>query len=131
MSFSLTSACRLGPSADYVVINLSSPNTPGLRDLQRVESMRRILLACSEARDNAIRSRTLSASLPQQLTAPSPLLPLLVKISPDLTREEKESIARLLLALHSEGKIDGMIVSNTTVTRPASMVSPDAHEIGS
>jgi hypothetical protein len=70
------------------------------------------------------------ASLPQQLSPPSLVLPLLVKLSPDLTREEKESIARLLLALHAEGKIDGLIVSNTTTARPACLVSPEKSETG-
>jgi dihydroorotate dehydrogenase len=114
-----------------VVINVSSPNTPGLRDLQRTESMSRIILACSEARDRALLSRSnTAATLPKQITPPSPLLPLLVKISPDLSREEKECLARLLVSLHSQGKIDGMIVSNTTTTRPASLLSADAKETG-
>jgi hypothetical protein len=89
--------------------------------------MSRIILACSEARDRALLARSnTAATLPKQITPPAPLLPLLVKISPDLSREEKECIARLLLSLHSQGKIDGMIVSNTTTSRPASLLSTEA-----
>lgn len=93
--------------------------------------MNRIILACSDARDKAIRSRSLdSASMSQSIGPMSTVLPLLVKLSPDLTREEKESIGRLLLSLYSEGKIDGMIISDTTISRPASLVSADAKETG-
>ena len=90
--------------------------------------MSRIILACSDARDKAIRSRGLDSAQP--IGPLSTVLPLLVKLSPDLTREEKESIARLLLILYSEGKIDGMIISDTTISRPASLVSTDAKETG-
>lgn len=114
-----------------MVINVSSPNTPGLRDLQKTEAMSRIILACSEARDNALQSKLrTAATLPKQINSSSKILPLLVKISPDLTREEKEQIAQLLMNLHFAGKIDGMIISNTTVSRPASLISADAKEIG-
>lgn len=84
--------------ADYLVINISSPNTIGLRALQGREALRALLEAVLEAR-SAHAGR-----------AP----PLLVKIAPDLTEEECADIAAVALDL----KIDGLIVSNTTITRP-------------
>ncbi|MCP6456961.1 quinone-dependent dihydroorotate dehydrogenase, partial [Klebsiella pneumoniae] len=74
-----TSAREVAPWADYLVVNVSSPNTPGLRDLQAVESLRPILVAVRSAADAAAR-RT---------------VPLLVKIAPDLADEEVDAIADL------------------------------------
>ena len=96
----------VAPHADYVVINVSSPNTPGLRDLQ------------SEARLQAIL-RAVRASV---LENP----PLLVKIAPDLGDEALASIVETCVA---EG-VQGLIVSNTTITRPPDLRSPVAHEVG-
>eukprot|EP00604_Paraphysomonas_vestita_P003931 CAMPEP_0174823888 /NCGR_PEP_ID=MMETSP1107-20130205/28438_1 /TAXON_ID=36770 /ORGANISM="Paraphysomonas vestita, Strain GFlagA" /LENGTH=336 /DNA_ID=CAMNT_0016048295 /DNA_START=266 /DNA_END=1272 /DNA_ORIENTATION=+ len=120
----------VGPNADYVVINLSSPNTPGLRDLQRTEAMSRIILTCSDARDRAIEKRSPNfVNLSGQYQR-APVLPLLVKLSPDLSETEKKCIAELLLQLHSEGKIDGIIISNTTITRPSHLKSKEVNETG-
>jgi dihydroorotate dehydrogenase len=85
---------RLSELADYVAVNVSSPNTAGLRDLQRREALNELLGRLGQARD--------------------PRVPLLVKVAPDLSPEERADIAALALA-HG---IDGLIVSNTTVTRP-------------
>lgn len=104
-------ARRLGPLADYMVVNVSSPNTPGLRALQDKAPLTAIVAAVSE---------TLVESCPGG--AP----PLLVKIAPDLTREDCEDIAQLAL----EGPVSGLIVSNTTIERPNTLKSPSRKEAG-
>lgn len=92
--------------ADYLTINLSSPNTPGLRDLQGARSIAGIL--------QAIRKKT-------------PLhTPLLVKIAPDLAREALDDIVEACV----DNGAAGLIVSNTTVSRPHGLVSPHQHEMG-
>jgi dihydroorotate dehydrogenase len=88
----------LGPYADVLVINVSSPNTPGLRDLQRKGMLEELLGSVAEAR-NSLKGRK---------------PPLLVKIAPDLQQEELEDIGLAALA----SGIDGIIVSNTTIARP-------------
>jgi dihydroorotate dehydrogenase len=105
-------AARLAPLADYLVINVSSPNTPGLRALQGREPLARLIAAVVAAR---------AAAVPQ----PSPP-PLLLKIAPDLTEEDKRDIAAVAL----EGGVDGLVVSNTTIARPASLRSRHAREAG-
>lgn len=88
----VASARRLAPLADYLAINVSSPNTPGLRGLQAVETLKPLLRAVSEAAGST---------------------PLLVKIAPDLPDDEIDAIARLAVA---EG-LDGIIANNTTISR--------------
>ena len=100
----------LGPHADYLVINVSSPNTPGLRDLQRRSEVSVLIGAVTLARN--------------VLTGHRP--PVLLKIAPDLTRQEQEDIADVALG----SAIDGLIISNTTVARPADLKSADAPEPG-
>jgi dihydroorotate dehydrogenase len=100
----------LGPFADYLVINISSPNTPGLRELQRRSEAGVLIAAVIRAR-NALAGRH---------------PPVLLKIAPDLTRQEIEDLAEVALA----SAIDGMIVSNTTTARPAELRSADAPEPG-
>uniref|UniRef100_UPI00358F4F01 dihydroorotate dehydrogenase (quinone), mitochondrial n=1 Tax=Myxine glutinosa TaxID=7769 RepID=UPI00358F4F01 len=103
----------LGPLADYVVINVSSPNTPGLRDLQAAKQLRIILTKVIEARDS--------------LGSNSNRRPLIfLKISPDLSLQDQADIAQVTMELN----VDGLIVSNTTVSRPASLVSPNCNEVG-
>jgi len=97
---------RVSPYVDYITINLSSPNTPGLRDLQSAGTLREIL--------DAITART-----PQRP-------PLLIKLSPDL---DAESIAPIVEAAIAGGA-NGLILTNTTLARPASLKSPDANETG-
>lgn len=89
---------RLGPYADYLVINVSSPNTPGLRALQGKEQLAELIQRCCIARD-------------QLDTRP----PLLLKIAPDLAIEDESDIAETALAYG----LNGLIVSNTTIARPA------------
>lgn len=88
----------LAPHADYFVVNVSSPNTPGLRDLQAVEKLRPLL--------SAVR-RTLDAA------APGRHVPLLVKIAPDLADEDVDAVADLALDLG----LDGIVATNTTIGR--------------
>lgn len=101
------------PHADYITVNISSPNTQGLRALQAKEALRELLEALLAARGKlAERSKK--------------TVPLLVKVAPDLTQEECEDVAAVAL----EVKLDGLIVGNTTVSRPESLRSPHAHETG-
>jgi dihydroorotate dehydrogenase len=95
--------------ASYFTINVSSPNTPGLRDLQQAAALDELLSRALEARDRASVRR-----------------PLLLKIAPDLRLSELDDIVRVA----RNKKIDGMIVSNTTVARPASLASPHGKESG-
>lgn len=92
------SARRLAPLADYLVVNVSSPNTPGLRDLQAVELLGPLLRAVKEVAD-ATPKRT----------------PLLVKIAPDLADADVDAVADLALELG----LDGIIATNTTIDRQA------------
>lgn len=90
----------LAPYADYLVVNVSSPNTPGLRDLQTTAELRPILTAAREAADKA----TAEAGLPR--------VPLLVKIAPDLADEDVDAVADLALELG----LDGVAAVNTTIS---------------
>lgn len=100
---------RLGPYADFLVVNVSSPNTPGLRDWQQADSLKVLLTKCLETRDR----------LPNQP-------PVLVKLAPDLTDEELQSIAATCFRV----EIDGLVVTNTTNQRPTDLISPHLGEIG-
>ena len=100
---------RAAPFADYIVINISSPNTPGLRDLHARAVLDSVLRRLVDARDREV---------------PTP--PLLLKIAPDLTAQECTDIAEISLAT----RIDGLIVSNTTVERPPGLRSRYAAENG-
>lgn len=86
------SASLLGHLADYLVVNVSSPNTPGLRDLQAVESLRPILAAVQDATGDT---------------------PVLVKIAPDLSDEDVDAVADLALELG----LAGIVATNTTISR--------------
>ena len=97
----------LGAMADYLVVNVSSPNTPGLRALQDAGALERLLAAVMTARGGARP-------------------PLLLKIAPDLAMADRQDIARVALA----SGIDGLIVANTTTDRPRSLKSPSASEAG-
>ncbi|WP_197029380.1 quinone-dependent dihydroorotate dehydrogenase [Alicyclobacillus macrosporangiidus] len=99
------------PMADYLVINVSSPNTPGLRDLQTQEHLLPLVQAVSAARD--------------RVAPPERRPPLLVKLSPDLADADLQSLA---IALAQSG-VDGLIATNTTITRPA-LATPGVQEAG-
>ena len=100
---------RLAPFADYVAVNVSSPNTPGLRGLQNRDELERLLatLMTSRVREGL---RT----------------PLLLKIAPDLDEAAMDAIAGVVLG----AGIEGLIVSNTTIARPATLKSAHAGEQG-
>ncbi len=100
------SATTLAPLADYLVVNVSSPNTPGLRDLQAVEKLRPLLVAVRAACD---------------LASPMRRVPLLVKIAPDLADGDIDAVADLAVELG----LDGIIATNTTISR-AGLATPAA-----
>jgi dihydroorotate dehydrogenase len=104
-------AQRLGPLADYVVINVSSPNTPGLRVLQGKSP-----LAALVARTHRALAESCGANPP----------PLLLKIAPDLTDQDLADIAEVAL----EGPLAGLIATNTTITRPQGLDPRHAAETG-
>ena len=81
------------PMADYVTINISSPNTPGLRDLQHGAALAELLAACHQARGTT---------------------PLFLKVAPDLDEAAIDDIARAAI----DHRIDALVVGNTSVTRP-------------
>lgn len=104
----LISARSLAPAADYLVVNVSSPNTPGLRLLQNVETLRPLLTAVGEEADKAAGRH----------------VPLLVKIAPDLSDEDIDDVARLALDLG----LDGIIATNTTIGRTGLKSAPEKIE---
>ena len=97
------SARLCGPLADFVVVNVSSPNTPGLRDLQAVASLRPILAA--------VRAETTK--------------PVLVKIAPDLSDDDVDEIADLAVELG----LAGIVATNTTISREG-LLTPGVDELG-
>lgn len=103
----------LGPLADYLVINVSSPNTPGLRSLQGKTDLATLVKAVLRARDGL--------DLPRHL-------PVLVKIAPDLTMQDKEDIAEVLTSPGT--RVDGLVISNTTISRPDTLTSPEKDQVG-
>jgi len=98
------SARLLAPAADYLVINVSSPNTPGLRNLQAAAQLRPLIAAVQGALEAAGRAE----------------LPLLVKIAPDLTDEDVDTVADVALELG----LAGIIATNTTVSRSGLTSTP-------
>ena len=99
------SATAVGPHADYVVVNVSSPNTPGLRSLQAIEHLRPLLERVRAALDAA---------------SPDRRVPLLVKVAPDLADQDVDAIAELAVAL----RLDGIVATNTTVRREGLRTPP-------
>ena len=86
---------------DYITVNISSPNTPGLRSLQQREQLMALLKPLQQARLECAQKQGRQ-------------VPVLLKVAPDLERPEMEAIAEATLT-HG---IDGLIVSNTTISRP-------------
>jgi dihydroorotate dehydrogenase len=95
------------PVASYFTVNVSSPNTPGLRDLQHASALDELLSRVLEARERARRR--------------SGPVPLLLKIAPDLTLSELDET----VGVARKQRIDGMIVGNTTISRPQSLRDRD------
>ena len=98
------SARLLAPYADYVVVNVSSPNTPGLRKLQAVEKLEPLLAAVQATADEVAGRR----------------VPLLVKIAPDLEDDDVLAVADLAAAL----ELAGIIATNTTISRDGLATDP-------
>jgi dihydroorotate dehydrogenase len=92
---------ELGPVVDYLSVNVSSPNTPGLRNLQARATLDALLAEVIEARDGLAGKR----------------VPLLLKIAPDVSETELDDI----VTVARDRRIDGMIVANTTIARPATL----------
>ena len=90
---------ELGPYADYMTVNISSPNTPGLRNLQEPEHLAPLIESLVETRNKSCGDNP---------------PPLLVKLAPDLEEADQESIAKTLV----DANIDGIILTNTTLSRP-------------
>jgi len=103
------SARAVAAVAGYVVVNVSSPNTPGLRDLQAADRLRPVLVAVRSALDAAVPERRQGR------------VPLLVKIAPDLADADVDAVADLALELG----LDGIIATNTTTSRDG-LASPAA-----
>jgi dihydroorotate dehydrogenase len=103
----VTCAAALAPHADYLVCNVSSPNTPGLRNLQGRTQLADLLKRVQDA------------------IAATPV-PLVVKIAPDATDDDLDDI----VAVSRDLRIDGIIVGNTTLARPASLRSAKSREAG-
>jgi dihydroorotate dehydrogenase len=99
----------LAPFASYLTVNVSSPNTPGLRQLQAGAVLDDLLARAADARDRAKLRR-----------------PLLLKIAPDLSLQELDELVEIAI----KRSIDGMIVSNTTVSRSRELRDPNAQEEG-
>jgi dihydroorotate dehydrogenase len=98
--------------ASYFTINVSSPNTPGLRDLQQAAALDDLLARVLDARDAAAQAHGAK--------------PILLKIAPDLTEGDLDDVVRVA----RDRRVDGMIVSNTTIARPAALRDPAKSETG-
>ncbi|KAG9313587.1 Dihydroorotate dehydrogenase-domain-containing protein [Chiua virens] len=111
----VTGVKTFGPYADVLVVNISSPNTPGLRGLQNRELLESLLTDVTKARDELE---------PSPVTSRRPRLVL--KIAPDL---QETQIIEMAEVIRNSG-IDGVIVSNTTITRPSSLTDSNKTEMG-
>ncbi len=105
----VTGLTHLAGSVDFYTVNISSPNTPGLRALQDQKALTDLLERVLKARENH-----------------APKTPVFLKIAPDLKDTDKADIAHVTQQL----KLDGLIISNTTLARPDSLRSPHAKEPG-
>ena len=104
---------ELYPHADYFTINVSSPNTPGLRDLQGRERLERLLGRVIGDRDELSRRHDATK-------------PVFLKIAPDLTAEDEADVAEVAL----DQGVDALIIANTTIDRPADLQAPAQSEAG-
>ena len=107
----VTGLRRFAGLGDYFTVNISSPNTPGLRDLQDRSALTDLITLLSEER---VRTGALRNT------------PLLIKIAPDLTPAERENIAQVVM----NQPVDGLIIGNTTIDRPDTLTSPHKGEQG-
>lgn len=101
----------LAPVSDYLVLNVSSPNTPGLRDLQAREHLAQLLTDVIEARGSSPESTD---------------VPILLKLSPDLTESDVHDIAECAM----KHQVDGLVVGNTTLARPDDLRDHQSYQVG-
>lgn len=104
---------KFGAIADYFVVNISSPNTPGLRNLQHKDDLKLLLTAVLAARDALGAARR---------------TPVLLKIAPDLSDSDVRDIVSVIS--RKECRVDGLIISNTTIARDPSLPSAAKNETG-
>ncbi len=104
---------RVYPLADYITVNISSPNTAGLRELQEEQALRQLIGSLRDAQED------LAAQHGRRV-------PMLVKLAPDLSDDDIDAVARVLGDL----EVDGVIATNTTVSRISVQDDPLAHETG-
>ena len=116
----------LGQFADYIVVNVSSPNTPGLRLLQAKKELSKLIRAASSARDELPAKSARHAASHESPVSDRGKRPLLVKIAPDLSDGEIADIAGICM----RSGVDGIIVSNTTVSREGVAGHQHAGEAG-
>ena len=109
----LTCLRQAWPIADYIAVNLSSPNTPGLRDLQSADAATRLIERLQSERNILLRES-------------GRRVPLAIKIAPDLEPDEIQSLGRIFL----DQGIDAIIATNTTIERPGVEGHPHRHEAG-
>jgi dihydroorotate dehydrogenase len=117
----------LHPYVDYFVVNVSSPNTPGLRELQDKESLRNILTRLQQLNKEIIQSQsaidndvsTFNFQLSTFNLQPA-ARPIFLKIAPDLTREQLDDVISLALEI----QLDGIVATNTTISREGLRTSP-------
>jgi len=104
---------RVYPLADYITVNISSPNTAGLRELQEEQALRRLVGTLRDAQERlgALHGKR---------------VPMLVKVAPDLSDDDVEAAGRVLGDL----QVDGVVATNTTVSRMAVQDDPRARETG-
>jgi len=104
---------RVYPVADYVTVNISSPNTAGLRELQEEQVLRRLIGTLREEQERLASQH-------------GRYVPMLVKVAPDLSDDDIDAAARVL----GDMRVDGVIATNTTVSRISVQESPLARETG-
>ncbi|KAL4244020.1 Dihydroorotate dehydrogenase (quinone), mitochondrial [Abortiporus biennis] len=117
------------PYADVLVVNVSSPNTPGLRGLQTRALLHELLLGVSKARDETFAQlQTPSSSTAANASSIHKPPKIVLKIAPDLTESELVDIAEVI---RESNTVDGVIVSNTTIQRPAELSDLNKTQTGS
>ena len=119
---------RLGAAADYIVVNVSSPNTPGLRDLQSKKHLTGLMTKVVAERDELDRKEErrgddADAKKSARARGKRKNTPVLLKIAPDLSDAEVRNVCDAAL----RSRVDGIIVSNTTIARPGAIA---AHPLG-
>ncbi len=103
----------LHPYVDYFVVNVSSPNTPGLRELQEKDSLRKILVNLQEKNSSMVNGRPETLKTHSPFTIHHSPKPILLKIAPDLTQQQIDDVIDLALEI----KLDGIVATNTTISR--------------